>query len=240
MPNVRKLQQLVDDIELVLFEADDEANLPGPGELSELIAIAAATGLTYSVHLPIDVYLGDFDETVRRGSLAKARRVIQLTESLQPFSYNLHFEKRDPQGVEIKQISTWKHYLRHSCGELCEGLANPRTLCVENLNYPLELVSDILEEFDLSAILDLGHLMLYGMDYEVYLNKFLPRTRVIHLHGVNDGKDHLSLAKSRADDLHRIFSILKEWNYQHVLTLEVFSKKDLEESLVVLEQLWPH
>lgn len=239
LPNVRKLQHLVDDIELVLFEADDQANLPGPEELAELRAIAAAKGLTYTVHFPIDLYLGDFDETVRRESVAKARRVMQLTESLRPFSYNLHFEKRDRNGSAIKELLTWKRHLRQSCRELCDGRANREVLCVETLNYPLELVSDILEAFGFSVILDLGHLMLYGMDFEAYLNKFLSRTRVIHLHGVNGGKDHLSLAKSPTEDLRRIFEIVKEQHYRHVLTLEVFSKSDLDESMQVLRELWP-
>ena len=63
---------------------------------------------------------------------------------------------------------------------------------------------------------------------------------MIHLHGVADGKDHLSLARGNEADLLTIFRILKERDYQNVLTLEIFSETDLKQSLEVVEQLWHH
>ena len=61
LPNARYLAALgeVQDIELVLFEVDDGPNnLPSPETVAELAALAGAHGLTFTVHLPLDLRLG--------------------------------------------------------------------------------------------------------------------------------------------------------------------------------------
>ncbi len=238
LPNVRKLKHRVDDIELVLFEADDASNLPGEMELDELAGIAAECGLTYTVHLPIDAYLGDPDEAQRLRSVENVVRVIRLTTCLNPFSFNLHFEKRLAGGQDIEDLENWRKQLRKSCDEVLAEVSAPEKLAVEYLNYPLEFIEDILDEYGLSVILDLGHMILDQVDYSDYLDRFLHRTSVIHLHGVADGRDHLSLAKAEPSHLTKICRILQERNYANVLTLEIFNQRDLDESLEILEKVW--
>ncbi len=88
--NVEFLAPRVDDIELVLFETDEHgSNLPDAALCDRLNALAAAHGLTYTVHLPLDLRLGDDGEEMHI-SLIKARRVIEATAELQPFAYTLH------------------------------------------------------------------------------------------------------------------------------------------------------
>ncbi|MCG8607781.1 sugar phosphate isomerase/epimerase, partial [bacterium] len=238
LPNVQKLASRVDDIELLLFEADEESNLPGEPELATLNQIAARDGLTYTVHLPMDAYLGDPDETERVKSVTKVSRVLQLTQCLDPFSFNLHFEKRRVDGGAIVNFENWKRQLRRSCDDIVPQIPDSRKFAIEYLNYPLELIEDILQEYDLSVVLDLGHMILDQADYQSYLRQYLDRTSVIHLHGVSDGKDHLSLAKMQRSHLNRILGILRELNYRNVLTLEIFSKRDLEESMQVVQEIW--
>ena len=68
LPNAHFLADKVQDIELVLFEVDDgpqsTGNLPSPETVAQLAALAAAHGLTFTVHLPLDLRLGeDGDES---------------------------------------------------------------------------------------------------------------------------------------------------------------------------------
>src|SRR5512138_2446763 len=79
LPNVCYLAGQVQDVELVLFELDEgPSNLPGPELVEELNRLASAHGLTYTVHLPLDLRLGaDGDE--QHISLVKAHRVIEAT-----------------------------------------------------------------------------------------------------------------------------------------------------------------
>jgi hypothetical protein len=77
--NVRFLAPYVDDIELVLFEADDESNLPDKKTISELGSIARSENLTYTVHLPLGLSLGVVDEDERCRSVKKALHIVELT-----------------------------------------------------------------------------------------------------------------------------------------------------------------
>ena len=58
LPNVHKLKSKVDDIELVLFEANNLGNIPKRKDLEELKRISSKWNLTYTVHLPLDINLG--------------------------------------------------------------------------------------------------------------------------------------------------------------------------------------
>src|SRR5688572_29867355 len=92
LPNARYLAGKVQDIELILFEVDDGPNnLPSLDVIDELSKIAQDHDLTYTVHLPLDLKLGD-DGSNRDQSLIKAKRVIDCTCGLDPWAYVLHLD----------------------------------------------------------------------------------------------------------------------------------------------------
>jgi len=94
LPNVEFLAPRVDDVELVLFETDEYgSNLPDAGLCGRLNELAAAHGLTFTVHLPLDLRLGDGGEETHI-SLIKARRVIEATRELRPYAYTVHLDGR--------------------------------------------------------------------------------------------------------------------------------------------------
>ena len=96
LPNVRQLGPLVDDVELVLFEVDEGSNLPSPAVIESLGELAQAHGLTYTVHLPLDLRLAAADDVWRHPSMEKARRVVRATRALEPWAYVVHLD-----GTEI-------------------------------------------------------------------------------------------------------------------------------------------
>jgi hypothetical protein len=69
-----------------------------------------------------------------------------------------------------------------------------------------------------------------------YLEKYLPQTSIIHLHGIENGVDHLGIDKlsDRMVDL----ILFKLQRFTGTLSVEVFSFGDLKNSLEVLEQRW--
>src|SRR5512147_404336 len=90
LPNARYLAGKVQDIELILFEVDDGPNnLPSPQVIEELSQIAREHDMTYTVHLPLDLKLGD-DGSERDQSLVKAQRTIECTRGLNPRACVLH------------------------------------------------------------------------------------------------------------------------------------------------------
>ena len=241
IPNVRYLAGKVEDIELVLFESDEFSNLPSPGDIELLGELAAAHGLTYSVHLPLDVYLGNPERGERERSVGKCLRIVDLVRKLPKSAFVMHFEAGP--GVDINGFSTgelqrFSDSLRDSSARLLEGCGEPALMfCAENLNYPFEFVWPVVEDAGFSVTLDVGHLEFYGFPTRDYLVRYLSRARVLHMHGATDGRDHNSLAFMRPESLDMVVEALRAASGERkVFTLEIFSESDLESSIGVLRK----
>jgi sugar phosphate isomerase/epimerase len=91
----------------------------------------------------------------------------------------------------------------------------------------------VLERVPVSRCVDVGHLWLDGHDPLPYLEQALPRTRVIHIHGIAE-RDHKSLAHIPAAQLDPVLDLLVKHAYNGVFTLEIFSEDDLATSLAAL------
>jgi sugar phosphate isomerase/epimerase len=241
LPNVHYLAGKVEDIELVLFESDEFSNLPSPGVIAELVGLAREHGLTYSVHLPLDVYLGSADRRERECSAGKCRRIIELTEALPKSAFVMHFEAG--KGVDINAFTEAERQifvesLGDSARMLLDACGHPASMfCAENLNYPFELVWPVVEAFGFSVTLDVGHLEYYGFPTAGYLDRYLPRTKVLHMHGTTEGRDHNSLAFMRQEALDLVLEALRKAEGKpKVFTLEIFSEADFLSSVKALER----
>ncbi len=241
IPNVEYLKDKVDDIELVLFESDEFSNLPSNGDIQRLKELANEWSLTYSVHLPLDVYLGHPDRTERERSVGKCLRIIELTRDLPKSAYVMHFEAGpgvDINGFSADEQQRFTDALRDSLVLLLNGTDEPASsFCAENLNYPFELVWPVVEEFGLSVALDVGHLEYYGFPTADYLKRYLPKARVLHVHGTVDGKDHNSLSYLKPEALELLMGeLVLQPLACRVFTIEIFSKADFESSGGVMER----
>jgi len=235
--NVTFLADKVDDIELVLFESHEISNLPDAATLRVLKDTADRHDLTYTVHLPLDACLGHAEENVRLQSVDKCLRVIELTALLNPFAYIIHFHGDRRGGCPSSDLMRWQEGHRHAVERLIQNVS-PEDLCVETLDYPYRLVEDIVIDYQLSVCLDIGHHLLYGVKPEEYLDRYLPRTRVLHLHGVEEGHDHRSLAFLPDGLLTALVNRLgSEPEKPRVLTLEVFDEEALNQSLNVMRRV---
>ena len=236
LPNVRYLADKVDDIELVLFESDELSNIPGEATIAELVALAGERGLTYTVHLPLDVFHGCKEEKGRVASVEKCLRVIDRTLPLRPFSYVVHFHG-DRRGVSPSQdLSLWQDQHRASLERLVEAVPG-WMLAVETLDYPFRLVEGMVAEFDLSVCLDAGHIWLYGYDLNAAIERYRSKIRVIHLHGVENGVDHREISTLSDSQVRSVLAAAEEGAPDRVLTLEVFGETELQRSLETLRRL---
>ncbi len=239
LPNVRYLADKVDDIELVLFESEEMSNLPDEKTIKELSLLGEVHDLSYTVHFPLDIYPGSEDPEQRNRFIRTVQRIITLTEPLKPFGYVLHLTPESYGPVPSQDTKRWLDCLDKSL-ELLALQYGPmsRMFCVETLSYPFSLIYPLVERYDLSITLDIGHVWLMGYSMQENLDSLLPRTRIAHLHGVQDGKDHLGLDKGDSAQIIRFLSALSKQaqkdNVQRVLTLEVFSEAELESSLSLL------
>jgi sugar phosphate isomerase/epimerase len=232
--NVRFLADKVDDIELVLFESDEITNLPDAAMIRALKEMADRNDLTYTIHLPLDTWMGHKEASVRQRSVDKCLRFIERTAGLAPFAYVLHFHG-DQQGKSPSpDMMRWTEGHRRSVERLLHAV-DSQELCVELLDYPYDLIEDIVNDYGLSICLDIGHLLLYGYAPEEYLDRYLPQTRVLHLHGIEEGNDHRSLAFLPAGLLTTLMSRLdNDQQKSRVLTMEIFDEKAFNQSMDVL------
>jgi sugar phosphate isomerase/epimerase len=236
--NVKFVAGHVDDVELLFFESHDQGPLPPSEEIDELRRVAHDHHLSYTVHLPLDIALGAADHALRRRSVQRCLRVIELTASLKPHSYVVHFHPAPAQG----DLPAWRAALHLSVQELLSAGIEPRRLCVETLDYPAAWFEDVVACHGLSLCLDVGHLFLTRPGQPLPSEAGGAPWRVVHVHGVRGGRDHRSLAE--ADSVQRaalepVFRRLLEVPREAVVTIEVFALAALLESLPVLETIVP-
>jgi len=236
IPNVRFLADKVDDIELVLYESDEMTNLPDATTVKKLKEMADRFDLTYTVHLPLDTWMGHEEVSVRERSVEKCLRVIERTAMLAPFAYIIHFHGDHLGKNPSPDLPRWLEGHRHSVERLLQ-FVDPQNMCVEILDYPYDLIEDIVTDYRLSVCLDLGHLLLYGHSPEEYLDRYLSHIRVIHIHGVEDGHDHRSLTSVPAHILTTLVNRLNETpNNSRVVTMEIFDEEMLNQSMDVMSR----
>jgi sugar phosphate isomerase/epimerase len=229
LPNVRFLGHHLDEVELVLFEDGDESNLPSEFDVLQMARLTAELDVTYNVHLPAEIFLGDPDPSVRKRECATAVRFYRRTVALEPKIYVLHLDRRGIDRKGVRDRASLLRWLRGSLETLVgEGLDLSR-LALENLDYPLEWIRPMVEEMGMSFCLDLGHMLLYGFDLKKCLRDFLERTSMIHLHGVINGEDHRGLEGISIEDWEVIESTLHDFNGG--VSLEVFTLEDLRSSM---------
>ncbi|HLO18289.1 MAG TPA: cobamide remodeling phosphodiesterase CbiR [Anaerolineales bacterium] len=238
LPNARYLAGKIRDIELILFEVDDGPNnLPSPQVIDELSQIARQHDLTYTVHLPLDLKLGE-DGSERDQSLIKAQRVIDCTRGLDPWAYVLHLDGKSVRtSTNTELIKRWQDQSVRALEIAAGWVGEAEKLAVENLEtYPLDFIEPVLDCISVSRCIDIGHLWLDGHNPIPYLQSAMPRTRVIHIHGLAE-RDHHSLAFMPQEKVRAVWDELIRTKYEGVLTLEMFSEEDFVSSLEVIERL---
>lgn len=240
--NVKFLSDKVDDIELILFETEEQSNIPDRNTIQELAKIAYDTNLSYTVHFPLDMFIGSSDKTLRNRAVNTCKHIIELTHGLSPFGYVLHLTPDKYGIIPSDNIPLWVSYLDDSIEQILETGTSSVQFCAETLSYPFELVHPLVKKNKLSVTLDIGHIWLMGFDEGVALD-LLPESRIVHLHGVSSvmGEDHQSLLVQEFEKTKRfITAVLNQEKFdgkERVLTLEVFDFKDFTESLEVVEAI---
>lgn len=214
--NARQLAGAADDIEIILYDTEKwGTNFPSAEQVTELAAIARSNELTYTLHLPLDLKLGD------ARALDQARRAIDVTRALNPFGYVMHLDGR---GLSQDTFDSWQTDARQVLAQVKEWVGDPVRICVENVEgWNPDFLTDVVSQAGVSRCIDIGHLWKEHSDPLAHLSEHLAHTRVIHLHGLVDGRDHNSLAQTPDAQLLPIIEMLLKQNYRGVITLEMFS-----------------
>lgn len=238
IPNVKMLAPCVDEIELLLFESAYDS-LPSKREIKDLSMLAKEFDITYDIHLPLDICLGDENPAIRRRAIDTIKQVIDLTLPLASSIFTLHLsydEAYDEDSSDKDIVKKWQERIYESIDRLLSTGIKSRSIAIENLMYPFEWAEKIISSLNLSVCIDIGHLILMNADIIETFEQYHDRTSIIHLHGVEDNLDHLSLDKLTDNETSDIMKVLKA--YTGVVVIEVFSYDNLQASLKYLEKCW--
>lgn len=230
--NARYLGPRVDDIELVLFDNPAYgSNIPDAATVNLLNRYAVEYNLTYTIHLPMDV---GHDQR----SQLLAKQVIEITKPLSPAAFIMHFDgEMLTDNPNADTILHWKNDARQWLSSIIDIVGDPKLICIENLEgWQPEVFDEIVCETGVSRCVDIGHLWLENRDPLPYLQKHLPDTRVIHLHGVNT-RDHQSLIHTEMSQLSVVMNYLKQEKYAGIVTLEIFGEEDFISSMRIMADI---
>lgn len=230
--NVRRLAPWVDEIELLLFESD---HLPESTEVYQLQKLADDQDVSYNVHLPMDIRLGDVDAGQRHRSISVVAQTLERVAPLAATTNTLHLTVDDSVQTST-DLKAWQSRCMESLEDLMQRTNIPsRWFSIETLDFNPQWLVDIVEAMDLSICIDVGHLLRFGYDLASVIDLFQQRTTAYHLHGVAGGKDHLSLAKLETDAANILIPVLE--HFCGTVSLEVFNHRHLTESLDTLAML---
>ena len=235
IPNVQLLGPYLDEIELLMFESRGADALPPPAVIAELQRLGAELDLSYNVHLPTDISIGDRSAARRQSAVETLTRIVKLVRPLDPTALVLHVPF-DENSYDDAIVADWRDRVQQNLMKLTAAVEKPEIIAIETLDYPLELIGDIVLELGLTICLDLGHLMVYEYDLLQVFDKYGANTSVLHLHGVENSRDHLALDSLSDACAASVMQVLKRFG--GVVSLEVFSFDDLRSSLAFFDKRW--
>jgi sugar phosphate isomerase/epimerase len=235
IPNVKMLGPYMDEIELLLFESQGADVLPTRKVITALCRLAAEFDLSYNVHLPTDISISDRNPARQKDAVETMVRVMEHVNPLDPSALILHVPYIE-ESLGQDNIRSWQDRVYQNLEKLLSGVENKKIIAIETLDYPLELLEDIIVDLDLAICLDLGHLMVYDYDVLDVFNKYAFKTSVLHLHGVANDRDHTTLDRLSDKLFKTVLQVLND--FTGVVSLEVFSFENLDSSLKYLESHW--
>ena len=245
--NVKKLGPVFDEIELLVFESQPFMTTEGPvpvlpqaDEIRELVRLSREFGLTYNIHLPVDVSFTSASKKERILGVDTIKQVVELCAPLSPSTHTLHLEfTPEDAGGGDAGLERWQARALESLGILSPFLNYPSDISIETLEYPPEYLFEILDAIDVDLCIDAGHLIKYDYDIKALFERYGHRVPLIHLHGVDfshkNPKDHQGLDKTPMDRFLPTLEVLKQ--FDGVVSLEVFKRANLQDSITYLNQL---
>jgi sugar phosphate isomerase/epimerase len=235
IPNVRMLGPYLDEIELLLFESDSIDSLISKSVISDLIQLAENFNLTYNIHLPTDISISDPDPEKQQRAVDILIRVIDQTADLLPSTCTLHVPYTNL-SFENNTVRRWQNLVCNHLGKILAKGIPPEKLALETLDYPIDILAEVIERLNLALCLDIGHLIVHGYDIQSIFNNYAELISIIHLHGVDHCRDHLALDQLPERLLRTVIWILK--NFKGTVSLEVFCFQHLDTSLRFLDLCW--
>lgn len=235
--NAAYLRNIVDDMQLVLFDTPAASNIPTPDEITELARIAGDT-LTYSLHMPTHIRLANANDNHRRSDVHEAIELLTRCAPLPLSAVVVHLEGDEPARGHPRTWAGWQAAATESLRALVSASDAP--ICVENIErYHPKHMAAAVDAAGSQFCVDIGHEWKAGRHPVDLLSRRLHRTRALHLHAVGPDYDHDVLTYAPVDAVVDVLRLLRDHAWDGVLTLEVY-EDDFAPSFDVVQRTWRH
>lgn len=237
--NMREVSRDADAMQFVLFDCKYGSNIPSKDEVRALAELKHELTMEVVVHFPDNIELckGDVERTRGEDSCL---RIMELFAPLEPYAWVGHFLGAPHAGYPrfpAADMDSWNKNIRQSMSRLALASNTPRRICAETLDYNFNTVYSAALDCGISVCLDIGHIIRYRYNVLGNLAKYLPLTRVLHIHGVGpDGTDHVDMSAFDVRLFHDIITRLGEDGITRVMILEVF-EDDWRKSVEAVRKL---
>jgi len=235
VPNVKMLGPFVDEIELLLFESAPVAALLSTAVINDLKYLSQEMEISYNVHLPTDISISDPAPVRQDQAVDTLVSIIERVAPLLPSSHTLHV----PYPTDLNDynhLRKWQDVVYRNLEKIILAGVPANRIAIETLDYPFEIIENIVMDLNLSVCMDIGHLIVHGYDIQTIFNKHSKGIAIIHLHGVENDKDHLPLNMLPEFKIDPIIDILNK--FSGTVSLEVFRFEHLNASLDCLARYW--
>jgi len=250
LENAKRLADLVDNIEIVLFNTPNLNNTPNSDELDLLRKLGRKKKVTFTVHLPASLEIASKDRKLREQSIKMVSDLCSHIALIEPLHYILHVPITTPTLVPVPGLyfktddgQNWGKWTRRGLDALeriFDTTSVAGKLLLENINYSPCFLDPFLEWGQCGFCLDIGHLILGGENVNDALRQYQKEIRELHIHGVKGYEDHLSLSVLPVERVRKWMDCLIRNEFDGILNLEVFSPEDLTGSLNTLAKALLH
>ncbi len=256
--DVRKAEQ-INIVEITMDIAHVIPNSLTSQVISKLADLRDELHISYTVHLPLwSIELSSFNTYIRKASVNCTVDSIKLVEPLNPEVYVLHatgalaaeFSRlKLPAGMVELICGYMAAYATDSVREiLTKTEINSRRLAIENVEFPVSITRQIVEDCNTSICFDTGHLLTHYSGTESIIDFYRAhRDRIIEIH-LHDGRyrelngipihnDHMALGQG--DMPIREFLVqLIDSHFKGPLVFEL-TAKEVNESLNCIRRILP-
>lgn len=233
IPAIRYVSAICDDIALLVAEPGEKGeNLITEKEVREAARIANGEGVSFNIHLPTESHF-ETEKSIRHLT-RQMEVVIDRVRMLEPHSWVLHVEYPSLTNQNEYPDKESRERTADALARIASFLPSPEHLCLENLEtFPIDFWDEWLAGTSYSRCLDIGHIWKEGLLPEDYWERWKPRIRMCHLHGLGT-RDHQSVANMPEERIDGIMHPLWKDGFNGAITLEVFKVGEFKTSYEAL------
>lgn len=247
LENVHMLAEMVDHIEILLFHTPELNNFPSRTEIKAVKKMGDNEGLSFSVHLPASLEIASRHREKRQKSVRMVVELINLMNELNPTCHILHIPVTPPTLTAVPghylttknqdKFDGWAQRAVDSLLTIQSRIGPNNKILVENINYSPIFLEIFWKSGICDLCLDMGHLMLGRESVSETTRQFMSVIKEIHLHGVIEDEEHLSLTVLPEARVSQWVNLLVDADFKGVINLEVFTPEDLETSFGMLFEI---